>query len=99
VVAICPWPGAFGQSEALPEDFIAGVRVPVLGLFGGADTEVPVSLPESFEARLTELGKPHEIVVYPGQPHGFYEWHHLGQAGHEEAAADSFARLAAFTRA
>jgi len=99
VVAFCPWPGAFGRSEALPDDFIAGLRVPMLGLFGAADKVVPVSLPESFEARLGELGKPHEIAVYSGQPHGFYEWHHLGRAGHEEAAADSFARLAAFTRA
>jgi carboxymethylenebutenolidase len=99
VVAICPWSGAYGKSEALPEDFIDGLRVPMLGLFGGADTEVPVSVPESYEARLTAAGKPHEIAVYEGQPHGFYEWHHLGQPGHAEAAADAFQRLAAFTKA
>jgi carboxymethylenebutenolidase len=99
VVAICPWTGSYGRSEALPDDFVDGLRVPMLGLFGGADTEVPVSVPEFFEARLTEAGKPHEIVIYPGQPHGFYEWHHLGRSGHKEAADDAFKRLMAFTNA
>ena len=50
----------------------------MLGLFGAEDRAVPAALAESFEARLTEAGLPHEIAIYLGQPHGFFEWHHLG---------------------
>ncbi|MEZ0106660.1 carboxymethylenebutenolidase [Catenulispora sp. EB89] len=99
VVAFCPWTGAYGHAEALPDDFISALRVPVLGLFGGSDKEVPVAVPESFEAQLTAAGRPHEIAVYPHQPHGFYEYHHLGETGHTEAAEDAWQRLESFTKA
>lgn len=98
VIAFCPYLGAYGQAEALPEDFVAGLKVPMLGLFGAEDTAVPVAVAEGFEARLSAAGLPHEIVIYPGQPHGFFEWHHLDQPGHEEAAADAWQRVTAFTR-
>lgn len=97
VVAFCPWTGAYGHAEALPDDFVSGLRVPMLGLFGGSDEAVPVAVAEGFRARLTEAGLPHEIAVYAGQPHGFYEYHHLGEAGHAEAAEDAWRRLRAFT--
>jgi carboxymethylenebutenolidase len=67
VVAFCPWTGAYGHAEALPDDFISALRVPMLGLFGGSDEVVPLSVSESYEALLTEAGRPHEIAVYPGQ--------------------------------
>ena len=99
VVAFCPWAGAYGRAEALPDDFIAGLRVPMLGLFGGSDAAVPPSVPESYEVQLTAAGRPHEIAVYPDQPHGFYEYHQLGESGHTEAAEDAWRRLVAFTKA
>jgi carboxymethylenebutenolidase len=99
VVAFCPWTGAYGHAEALPDDFISALRVPMLGLFGGSDEVVPLSVSESYEALLTEAGRPHEIAVYPGQGHGFYEYHHLGQPGHAEAAEDAWKRLVTFTKA
>ncbi|GIG62220.1 carboxymethylenebutenolidase [Longispora fulva] len=98
VIGICPYVGAMGASAALPDDFGSGIRVPVLGLFGGADTEVPASVHENLERHLAAVDVPHEIVVYPGQPHGFIEWDHFGRDGHAEAAADAWARIAAFLK-
>src|SRR5262245_30287925 len=40
VVAFYPWTGALGREPALPDEFVAGVRCPVLGLFGDADTVI-----------------------------------------------------------
>jgi len=95
-IAFCPWHGAIGHDPALPDDFVAGVRCPVLGLFGGDDRPVPPTVAAAFEKALTNAGRDHEIVVYPGQPHGFFEHDHFGEAGHKDAAADAFARVRAF---
>ncbi|MEV6964169.1 dienelactone hydrolase family protein [Hamadaea sp. NPDC051192] len=96
VIAFCPWHGAIGHDPALPDDFVADVRCPVLGLFGAEDKPVPPAVAAAFEKALADAGKEHEIVVYPGQPHGFFEKDHFGEAGHEEAAADAFERVRAF---
>ncbi|WP_412538331.1 dienelactone hydrolase family protein [Longispora sp. K20-0274] len=98
VIGICPYVGAMGASAALPEDFGAGIKVPVLGLFGGADKEVPDSVHENLGRDLLAANVPHDIAVYPGQPHGFIEWDHFGRSGHEEAAADAWERITAFLK-
>lgn len=98
VIAFCPWTGAYGEAAALPDDFVLGLRCPVLGLFGEADEAVPAAVAESFETLLSRAGLPHELAVYAGQPHGFFEWHHLGRDGHAEAAGDAWERVVAFTR-
>lgn len=40
-VAFYPWTGGWAEVAELPDDFVAGVRCPLLGLFGGADTALP----------------------------------------------------------
>ncbi len=96
VIGICPYVGATGVSPALAEDFGTTIGVPVLGIFGGADSEVPSTVHEALERDLTAAGVPHEIVVYPGQPHGFIEWDYFGREGHAQAAADAWGRITAF---
>lgn len=96
VIGICPFVGEMGTSAPLPEDFGSGIRVPVLGLFGGADTEVPAAVHENLARDLAATGVPHEIRVFPGQPHGFIEWDHFGRDGHAEAAAESWKAIEAF---
>jgi len=44
---------------------------PVLGIFGGDDTSIPVSSVRSFESALNDLGIPNDIYVYEGVGHAF----------------------------
>ena len=48
-------------------------RCPVLGLFGGADQAIPAEDVEAFDSALDEAGVDHEIHVYPGAPHSFFD--------------------------
>lgn len=68
------WPvGASRNGTPAPVDLAGEMRSPVLGLFGGADQGIPVSAAESFDAALGAAGVEHEVVVYPGAPHGFFD--------------------------
>jgi carboxymethylenebutenolidase len=44
---------------------------PVLGIFGGADTSIPLTEVNAFEAGLQAANVPHQITIYDGQPHAF----------------------------
>ena len=51
---------------------LAGLfKSPVLGLYGGADTGIPVASIEKMRAAIKDANKPCEIIVYPDTPHGF----------------------------
>jgi carboxymethylenebutenolidase len=76
-----------------PLDRAAEIRVPLLGLFGGADQAIPIELVERFDARLTEAGLEHEIHVYPGAPHSFFDRRY---EEHAEACEDAWRRMLAF---
>ena len=53
-----------------PLDFGRDVKVPVLGLYGGHDDNIP---PDLIAQMLAELkGTPSQIAVYPDAPHGFF---------------------------
>jgi carboxymethylenebutenolidase len=54
-----------------PIDIAATLKVPVLGLYGGADQGIPQESVEQMRAALKAAGSPSEIVVYPDTPHGF----------------------------
>jgi carboxymethylenebutenolidase len=54
-----------------PIDLVADLKAPVLGLYGAADTGIPVDSVEKMRAALKEANKPCEIVLYPDTPHGF----------------------------
>ncbi|HKV52998.1 MAG TPA: dienelactone hydrolase family protein [Candidatus Binataceae bacterium] len=54
-----------------PLDLANRVKVPVLGLYGGADAAIPISQIDEMRAALKAAGEPSEIVVYPDTPHGF----------------------------
>ena len=51
----------------------ADTERPVLGLFGGADQAIPQEQIDQFESELTSAGVEHEIHVYPGAPHSFFD--------------------------
>jgi carboxymethylenebutenolidase len=52
-------------------DKLAPLDMPILGIFGGADQSIPIQKVREFEAVLASLGKPAEILVYPGAQHAF----------------------------
>jgi len=62
----------YGSPETDPE-VLKTLSGPVLGIFGGADGSIPVSQVNAFDAALTEVGIPHEIKIYDGQPHAFVQ--------------------------
>jgi len=81
----------FGVSG--PLERAGDIRTPLLGLFGGADQAIPVDEVEQFGARLTETGLDHEIHVYPGAPHSFFDRRFEEYA---EACEDAWRRMLGF---
>lgn len=56
-----------------PTDVAGEIKVPVLGLYGGADQGIPVESVEKMRQALKDAGNSgSEIIVYPDTPHAFY---------------------------
>lgn len=72
------------------------IHYPALGLFGGADQGIPVSDVESFDKKLDATGVEHEIIVYPGAPHSFFD---RRAEQYAEASTDAWQRVLNFIRA
>jgi carboxymethylenebutenolidase len=70
------------------------VRSPVLALYGGADQGIPAADIEAYDAALEAAGVPHQMVVYPGAPHSFFD---RTMDEHAEACADAWRRILEFT--
>jgi carboxymethylenebutenolidase len=87
--------GSLGERRGMPEPRreAANMRVPVLGLFGGADQAIPQEDVDEFDRNLDAAGVEHEIVVYPGAPHSFFDRKYDEWA---QASADAWRRTLAF---
>jgi carboxymethylenebutenolidase len=72
------------------------IKLPVLGLFGGADDHIPAEDRAAFDAGLERAGVEHEIVVYPGAPHSFFD---RKQEEFAEASTDAWGRVLDFLAA
>ncbi len=58
-----------------PVDVVSSINGPVLGLYGGADTGIPLDTVERMKTALKEgsaAAKKSEFVVYDGAPHAFH---------------------------
>lgn len=55
-----------------PVDIAPTLSVPVLGLYGGKDTGIPLDGVEKVRTLLTSGGSKSAIVVYPEAPHAFF---------------------------
>jgi carboxymethylenebutenolidase len=55
-----------------PTQLAGEMKAPVLGLYGEADTGIPVATVEAFKAALAENKKTAEFKIYPDAPHGFH---------------------------
>jgi carboxymethylenebutenolidase len=83
--------GAIGPTQRAAE-----FECPVLGFFGGADQSIPQSDVDEFDKALTNVGVEHELIVYPGAPHSFFDRH---QGEYAEASADAWRHMLAFIQA
>ncbi|HEY0602849.1 MAG TPA: dienelactone hydrolase family protein [Herpetosiphonaceae bacterium] len=60
-----------GQGTAL--DRAGDIAYPVLAHFGGDDQGIPQDQVQALDEQLDSAGVEHEIVVYPGAPHSFFD--------------------------
>ena len=55
--------GTFGNGAPAPTDTVAQFDCPVLGIFGGADQNIPIAMIQSFRDALTAAGVEHDIAT------------------------------------
>ena len=79
-----------------PKDASSASVMPVLGLFGGADGGIPEEQRDAFARGLDAARVEHEVVVYPGAPHSFFDREAEQFA---EASEDAWRRTLAFLAA
>jgi carboxymethylenebutenolidase len=87
-----------------PLDLAAGLKAPVLGLYGGQDGGIPLTTINDMKDALAQAGakgnaaaRASEFVVYPQAPHAFHADYRPSYR--KEAAEDGFARALAWFKA
>src|ERR1700738_4159722 len=83
------WPKS--ATQLAPE-----MKVPVLGLYGEADTGIPVAQVEALKAALAQAKKTAEFKIYPGAPHGFHADYRASYR--KEAAEDAWSQMQAWLK-
>jgi carboxymethylenebutenolidase len=76
-------PGPGNDGSPGPTQRAGEVTAPILALQGGDDPAIPNDDSQAFDEALTAAGVEHEVVIYPGAPHSFFD------RKYEEFAADS----------
>ena len=76
-----------------PTERAAAFEAPILALQAGADEHILPEHNAAFEAALTAAGVDHELVVYDGAPHSFFDRRYEDYA---EQSADAWERVLAF---
>ncbi len=89
--------GLYGYPDPIngapgPTQLAAELTGPILAMFGGADEHIPAEVVESFGGALASHEVEHEIITYPGAPHGFFE---LGRPELADTSADAWSRILA----
>ena len=86
-----PGPGQDGSPG--PAQRADELEAPILGLMGGADEGIPVEDAKAFERALEEAGVEHELRIYDGAPHSFFD---RKFEQHAEASEDAWRRVLGF---
>jgi carboxymethylenebutenolidase len=66
-------PGLSADGKPGPQQLAAELDAPILALQGGADQNITADQNEAFEQALADAGVEHELVVYEGAPHSFFD--------------------------
>ena len=87
--------GSTGERNGAPgpTQRAAEFAAPILALQAGADQNILPEHNAAFDQALTAAGVEHEIVVYDGAPHSFFD---RRQEDYAEQSADAWARTLAF---
>ncbi len=87
--------GSTGERNGAPgpTQRAAEFEAPVLALQAGDDQNILPEHNAAFDAALTAAGVEHEIVVYDGAPHSFFD---RRQEDYAEQSADAWKRTLAF---
>ncbi len=76
-------------------DVIPQMRAPLLLLLAGNDQATTPEDFAQFDRELTQAGVPHEIVVYEGAPHSFFD---RSFEQHKDASADAWRQMLTFIK-
>jgi carboxymethylenebutenolidase len=94
VIGFYGFPGGAARNDTpSPTETVQSFDCPVLGLFGGADQAIPVSVVQGFRDALTGAGIENEIVVEPDAPHSFFD---RKAAEYQTQSDDAWARVRRF---
>ena len=74
-----------------PADIATEINCPLLGLYGGKDSSIPVEDVRWVESDAKAAGKTVEIVIYPDAPHGFHADYRPSYR--KDAAEDGWKRM------
>jgi carboxymethylenebutenolidase len=85
-------PGASNGASG-PEQLASEMNAPILALQAGDDQNISAEANAAFDRALTDAGVEHELVVYDGAPHSFFDRRHEEFAG---ASEDAWNRVLAF---
>lgn len=77
-------------------DRVGDMTCPILALMGGDDPGIPQETVDEYEAALSAAGVTHEVVVYPGAPHSFFDRKYSEFA---DESADAWQRVLNFITA
>jgi carboxymethylenebutenolidase len=86
-------PGLGADGSPGPAQRASELAAPILGLMGGADEGIPASDVAAFERALADAGVEHELVIYDGAPHSFFDRRY---EEHAEASEDAWRRVLEF---
>jgi carboxymethylenebutenolidase len=86
-------PGPSRDGSPGPTARAAELTAPILALMGGDDPAIPVEEADAFDVALDAARVEHEVVVYPGAPHSFFDRKYEEFANESE---DAWSRVLAF---
>jgi carboxymethylenebutenolidase len=75
-------------------DRVANIHCPVLGVYGEADPGIPAATVKQFDSLLDVTGVAHEVILYPGAAHAFFNDQSSNYRA--QAAADAWRRTTEF---
>ena len=95
VIGFYGWPSGLKRwpDRPKPVDAVPRYKCRVQSIFGGADEGIPPADVEGFDAACRKAGVKHDMKVYEGAPHSFFDRKYTEFA---DASADAWKRVQAF---